>query len=150
MNGAYPLGFAPFCGEPEITTLAYEPVAPPAAVTFDPASGDFLLDADGRYEEGESIEEQVTLSFAAPRGSLKHAPEIGHDFLTLPRVSGARLDAEIDRAAVRATPFDRLLAAGRVEFLGCTKVHPKNTETRLAIRWRKTGAIRSELAIVGR
>ena len=139
MNGAYPLGLAPCCGEPIETTTRYLPVAPPAAVRFDPLSRDFLLDADGRYQALEPVDQQVVLSFSVPRGKLKHAPEVGHDFLTLPRVTGAKLDAAIERAAREATPFAELLARGDVVFRGVTTKHPKSTESRIVVMYSKVG-----------
>jgi hypothetical protein len=130
----------------------YQRVAPPAAAYFDPLTRDFLLDAEGRTRDMGTIEQQVALAFATPRGKLAHAKTIGHDFLDLPRFSGAKLDAEIDRFARRASPFDSLLSRGLVELLPpIDKLHPKDTETRLAISWRKTGetAVRTANVVTG-
>lgn len=137
MNGRYPLGLAPFCGEPVELTTPYLPVAPPEAVRFDPLTRDFLLDDEGRYEELEPVDQQTVISFSVPRGHLKHAPHVGHDFLTLPRLTGARLDAEIERRAQQATPFADLLKSGAVVFRGVEVRHAKNTESRIVVKYSK-------------
>lgn len=137
--GSGPLGGMPIGVDPPTFGPEYQRVAPPAAVYFDPRTGDFRQDAAGRILNMGTVEQQVALAFSVTRRSVKHAPDVGHDFLALPRVHGARLDAAIDRAARQATPFDRLLADGLVELLGVEKTHPKDTETRLVVHWRKTG-----------
>lgn len=143
-------GGMPFGADPPTFGAEYQRVAPPAAVYFDPKSRDFLLASDGRYIDMGTVEQQVALSFSIPRESLAHAPEIGHDFLTLPRLGKAALDAEIDRRAKLASPFDRLLRDGVVEFVGAIeKQHPKDTETRLAIAWRLTGVPVVRTTVVG-
>lgn len=142
--GAMPAGY-----DPLVTLAPYKPGGPPSAIKLDLRNKDAVLDADGKYEDMGTIEQQVALAFGYPRRSLKHKPEIGHDFLTLPRVHGAALDAEIDRRARIATPFDQLLADGLVELLGVEKRHPKTTETGIAILWRKTGEVGVRRELVG-
>jgi len=122
----------------------------PAALKIDLRNRDLKQGSDGHIEDMGTIEQQVALAFGIPRGSLKHSPNIGHDFMTLPRLAQAALDAEIDRRAQNATPFDQLLAAGKVELISISKQHPKTTETRLSIQWRKVGDVTVRTTPVGR
>lgn len=137
-------------GDPPLFSGEYQRVAPPPAAYFDPLSREFLLDDEGRYRDMGTVEQQVALSFAVPRGSLAHAPDVGHDFLTLPRLGQAALEAEIDRRARIASPFAQLLAAGTVELVGVIeKAFPKDTEFRLGISWRKTGETQTRTTPIG-
>lgn len=147
--GPYPLGGAPLGSNPQTFATPYRPGAPPAAIRLDLLNRDATLDEDGRHEDMGTIEQQVALAFSCARGTLKHAPLVGHDFFDIGRMSRARQDAAFARAAVRATPFDRLLRDGLVEFLSIETTHPKSTEARFVIRWRKTGAARVETTPVG-
>lgn len=147
--GDSPAGRAP-AGLGKQTFLdPYVEKRPPAAIKLDVKTRDHRQDADGHIEDMGTVEQQVALAFGYPRGSLKHSPTTGHDFLTLPRVHGAALDAEIDRRARIATPFDELLASGEVELVSIEKQHPKSTETRLAISWRKIGETTVRSTAVG-
>ncbi len=148
--GADGFGGAAFGADPPTFGPQYERVAPPAAVYFDPLSHEFLLDSEGRYREMTPVEQQVAISFSVPRGHLAHAPNVGHDFLTLPRLGRAALDVEIDRRARLASPFDRLLADGTIEIVGVIgKTHPKDTESGITIQWRLTGDTTTRTTTVG-
>jgi len=127
----------------------YVPAGPPAAIKLDLENHDATLDEDGHFEDMGTIEQQVALSFGYARGSIKHMKSVGHDFLDMPRLARAPLDAEIDRVARLASPFDQLLATGKVELLGVAKQHPKTTESRIAIEWRKTGETQVRTTTVG-
>lgn len=144
-------GAAGFGTDDVPTPPAYVPADPPRAVYFQPRIGDFLLDPSGRYRELDPIDLDVILAFSTPRGSLLHAPEVGHDYLSLRPLWGAALDAEITRLASLATPFDKLLAAGKVFLLGVTAFHPKNTESDIVIQYSKIGNTQPlEVAVVTR
>jgi len=147
--GDAPAGHTPAGLGVQTLSAPYTPSTAPAAIRLDVKNRDASLDSSGRYEDMGTIEQQVAIAFAHPRGSLKHSPNTGHDFLDLPRVVGAELDAAIERAAKQATPFDRLLASGKIEFLGISSQHPKRTESRVVIEWRKTGDTTTRTALVG-
>lgn len=147
--GDAPAGHTPAGLGAQTLLPPYVPGGPPAAIKLDTRARDAVLDADGKFEDMGTIEQQVAIAFGYARGSLKHAPNVGHDFLTLPRTSRANLDAEIDRRARVASPFDQLLAAGTVELVSVVKQHPKKTETRIAITWRKTGDTSTRITFVG-
>lgn len=147
--GAGSFGGQSFGGDPIVFAGDYVPADPPSAVRFDPRSGDLLLDTAGRTDDMGTVEQQVALAFSAPRGAILHAPDVGHDFMTLPRLGQVPLDAEIDRRAKLATPFDQLLRAGTVVLDGVDKQHPKDTETNLVIRWHKAGEQQQRTTPVG-
>lgn len=147
--GATPFGYGPFGETVEAASVTYEPLPPPPAILFDPYVRDAVLDADGRFEEMDVVDQQVVLSFAIPRGSVKHAPEVGHDFMTLPRVFGKALEDEVKRRAALASPFDRLVKAGEVNIVAVTLQNPKKTESRIAISYRKRGETQTRSATVG-
>jgi len=147
--GAAPAGSTPAGLDAQTFLTPYVPKAPPAAIKLDIFERDAVLDADGHFENMGTIEQQVAISFAYPRGSIKHSKTTGHDFMDLPRLARAPLDAEIERRARQASPFDALLRDGKVELLKVTTQHPKTTESRIAITWRKTGDTAQRTAIVG-
>lgn len=144
-----PFGSTPFGLGPQVFATPYVPADLPGAVQLDPLTRDAPLDSDGHYGAMGTIEQAVVISFTIPRGSLRHSPTTGHDFLTLPRLSRVKLDAEIDRRAAQASPFDQLIAAGLVELVRVVKNHPKATETGLLIEWRRMGTARVEETPVG-
>lgn len=148
--GTDPFGATLLGGALPTGSLAYAPSGAPEAVFFDPEAKDFVQDDEGHLEGTTNEDQQVVLAFSVPRGALKHAPEVGHDFMTLPRYSGARLDAEIERRATLATPYDRLLAAGKVRHLGVVIKHPKDTESRIAVKYRNLVTNRIEEVTIGR
>lgn len=147
--GGDPFGYGPFGEIVETPSVRYEPVPPPAAILIDLEARDAVLDADGRYEGTDPIDQQVALSFGVPRGSIKHAPDLGHDFLTLPGVTGDRLRVECERRAAAATPFADLLTSGAVELVSVTHQEPKRGEVRIAIAYKKRGETRVRTAVVG-
>lgn len=147
--GDAPAGRTPAGLGVQTLSASYTPSSAPAAIRLDVRSRDAALDSIGRYEDMGTIEQQVAISFAYPRGSLKHSPSVGHDLFKIDRVVGAELDAAIERAARQASPFDRLLAAGKVEFIKVSAQHPKNTESRVAIEWRKTDETTTRTTLVG-
>lgn len=149
MFGAEPLGDGLFGATTETVTEPYEPAPPPAAIFFDAGTRDATLDADGRYEEMDPDDQQVALSFAVARGTVKHAPEVGHDFLELLDVPPSKLQATAERMAAEASPFDSLLAARRVELLGVEVRVPKRGEVRTIIKYRKLGERQVRTADVG-
>lgn len=147
--GSGPLGSMPIGVDPPTFGPEYQRVAPPPAAYFDPRTGDFLQDEAGRILDMGTTEQQVALSFAIQRRSLAHDRTVGHDFLDMPRVHGEKLKAEIRRRARLASPFDALLASGRVELLGVESEHPKDTESRMLIRWKLAGDNQERTAAVG-
>ena len=147
--GSYGAGLGYAGTDPVFPTTVYVPADPPAAIYLDLGSRDALLDALGRFQEMDPIDQQVVLSFGVPRGYFKHSPETGHDFLTLPRLSTKLLDAEINRRAQQATPFADLIASGDVTFLGTTTTHPKRTESDIVIMYQKRGDTTTRTVLSG-
>lgn len=148
--GSGPWGAMPFGGDPPSFAPDYTPVPPPAAMSFAPLAGDFVQNAQGQIADMGTIEQAVTLAFSVPRGSLAYATDVGHDFLTVPRQSStAALDAAYLRCAQTATPFDQLISRGLVELVGITTDHPKDTESRIFVNWRKTGSSQTRTTPVG-
>ncbi len=135
--GADPFGAGLFGDEPEQSTVRYVPVAPPAAIFLDAFGRDAVLDELGRFLGMDTDDQQVAISFMVARGTAKHAPEVGHDFMTLPRITGAPLQAECERRAAAASPFDTLLASGAAKLLSVTVVQPKRGEARITISYQK-------------
>lgn len=137
--GAGYFGTSPFGADTDEASVRYLPVPPPPAIFLNPLTRDAEIDSLGRIRGMTPFDQQVAISFMVPRGTVKHAKEIGHDFLTLPRVTGAALQAECERRAAAATPFDRLLASGAATLLGVDVTNPKRTEAGIVIRYKKRG-----------
>jgi hypothetical protein len=114
-------------------------VLAPEAIKLDVFNGDAVLDAYGRYDGVTTVQQQVALAYGVPRGSLAHAPEIGHDFLKLPRVNREGLEQEIQRLAPLATPVNKLIARGQMVIIAVHSEHPKRTESRIIVTYRLAG-----------
>jgi hypothetical protein len=127
----------------------YQAVLAPEAIKLDLRDGDAVLDSTGRYEGVTTVEQQIALAYGAPRGRLKHAKEVGHDFLTLPRTNREGLQRELERRAPLATPVDRLIAAGEVEIVSVRSEHPKRTESRIVVSYRLRNEREPRSIIVG-
>jgi hypothetical protein len=127
----------------------YQEALAPEAIKLDLPAGDAVLDERGRYDGVTTVEQQIALAFGVPRGSLKHAPEVGHDFMTLPRANKSTLQIEIQRRAPRATPVDRLIEAGEMEIVSVHSEHPKSTESRIIVRYRLRNEREPRSIIVG-
>lgn len=136
--GGSPPGTFPFGQQLEPAFVRYAAAPPPPAILLDLALRDAVLDANGRFEAMDVTDQKVAIAFGVPRGSVKHAPHIGHDFRALPRVRGSALVAACESAAASATPFDELIAAGAVRLLDVEVLQPKTGETRIAIRYQRT------------
>jgi hypothetical protein len=117
----------------------YQPVLAPEAIKLDLRAGDAVLDESGRYDGVTTLQQQVAIAYGVPRGKLKHAPHIGHDFLTLPRLNRAGLQEELRRLAPLATPVDRLIARGLLEIVSVESEHPKLTESRIIVSYKLAG-----------
>lgn len=121
------------------SSATYKPVSPPPAIFLSALERDAQLDEFGRFRPMDPIDQAVAISFMVARGTVTHAPSIGHDFLELPRLTGARLVAACERAAAAASPFDALIAAGTVKLLGVDVFVPKRGEVRITVRYQKRG-----------
>jgi hypothetical protein len=86
------------------------------------------------------VEQQAAIAWGVPRGRLAHAPEVGHDFLTIPRLNEAGVRAEIQRLVPLASPIDKLIADGEIEILSIQSQHPKRTESRIVVHYRLRGS----------
>jgi hypothetical protein len=118
----------------------YAPIPPPPAIKLNLRIGDAVLTTTGRYMASLPTEQQIALAWGVPRGRLQHAPEVGHDFLSLPRANQAALEAEIQRRVPLANPVDRLLASGEMEIISVRSHHPKSTESRIVVTYRLRGS----------
>lgn len=131
------------------TATQFQPFPPPAAILIDPLARDAVLDENGRVLGMDADDQKVVLSFSVPRKSVRHASNVGNDFATMPPLSGAALQAECERRAAAATPFDSLIASGRVTLLGVSITRPKPGETRIVVRYKKLGQSQVRSVIVG-
>jgi hypothetical protein len=134
--GAYPAGMGPAGGMPIAPGSLLAPRSPPAAIYLDLASKDALVTPDGFWAEMDPIDQQVVTTFGTAKGSLKHAPEIGHEFRSLPRKTGTALDNEIRARAERAEPFATLLSKGLVRLDAVYIARQKSGESNIVIQYR--------------
>jgi hypothetical protein len=147
--GAGSFGEGLFGELPEFSSAQYVPMPPPPAILLDAGARDAVLDVLGRVVGMDPDDQLVALSFMIRRKSVKHAPEIGHDFFDMPPFTGARLQAAAERFAAAATPFDRLIASGRVTLVGVQASRPKPGETRFVVKYKKLGSSQVRSASVG-
>jgi hypothetical protein len=134
--GQFPAGSGPAGGAPITAGSLLAPRNPPAAIYLDGASKDALVDPDGFWVEMDPIDQQVVTTFTTPKGALKHAPEIGHEFMSLPRKTGTALDNELRARAARAEPFATLLSKGTVVLDAVYITRQKTGETNIVIQYR--------------
>lgn len=141
MGRARTLTYRDAAGTPSVR---YQHIPAPPAIKLNLRVGDAVMSTTGRYMPSLPVEQQVALAWGVPRGRLAHAPEVGHDFLTLPRLNESGLRAEIQRRVPLATPVDRLIAAGEIEIISIRSEHPKTTESRLIVTYRLRGASQTQ------
>jgi hypothetical protein len=134
--GQYPAGAGPAGGDPIVPGSLLAPRNPPAAIYLDGASKDALVDPDGFWVEMDPIDQQVVTTFTTPKGSLKHAKEIGHEFRSMPRKTGKALDNELRARAARARPFADLLGKGVVTLDAVYITRQKTGESNIVIQYR--------------
>jgi len=89
--GAFPAGVGPAGADPLPVPFGATPPrnrTPPAALLFDGASQDFLLDpATGLYREINPVDQQVALALLVNLGSITSAPEVGAPFRSILRIT---------------------------------------------------------------
>lgn len=87
--GWFPAGIGPAGYDPVIPPDAPRRVRPPAALRYDGATRDFLLDANGFYEEIHPVDQKVALALCISRGAVAAVPELGNQLRTIRRTSRA-------------------------------------------------------------
>jgi len=86
----------------------------PAAIRFEGASRDWVLDQNGDYRRVTPNEQAVVLALSVRRGALKSSPNVGNTLLDIQYLGGVKLGADIEDRVRIANPIARLLAAGAI------------------------------------
>jgi hypothetical protein len=134
--GDFEAGAGPAGEDPVVEQTPYQPIKPPAAIYLDLATRDSRLDSNGNWDAMDTTEQQVVISFAYFKGTVKSAPNVGNDFNQLPRNRGAALIPDALRIASEAFPFSDLIAKGYASLEGVIVQSPKWGEARIAVQWR--------------
>jgi hypothetical protein len=96
--GNYPAG-AGHCGlDPLPPPVPPRDVSPPAALRFDGASKDFLLDANGHYYAIHPVDQQVALVLLVGLGTIASAPTVGAAFRRIQRITSSTQSQATDMA----------------------------------------------------
>jgi hypothetical protein len=85
--GDFPAGDTPAGFDPAQDPGRARAVRYPAAIQLDGASGDYLLDANGRYIESHPVDQRVALKMLTINGSIASSPDTGSLFRKMPRMS---------------------------------------------------------------
>ena len=86
--GSFPAGFGPTGLDPLPPPPRARDVTPPAALWFDGATQDFLLDrSTGLYVPLHPVDQRVALALLVNLGSLSGAPAVGAAFRSITRIT---------------------------------------------------------------
>jgi hypothetical protein len=139
--GSFPAGQGPAGKDPVVRSPEVF-VQFPAATFVDLGVRDHLLDSDGNWREMDPVDQAMQLAFLIRRGTLRSAPEIGHTFRDLTRVSpnAATLQEEGRRRAKLAQPAKDMIDAGFAEITLVTVRSPKRGELSAEVTYRNLRA----------
>lgn len=85
--GNFPAGFGPCGMDPLPPPVPPRSVTPPAALRFDGASKDFLLDAEGHYLAIHPVDQAVAIALLVGLGTVTSAPGVGAAFRQIKRIT---------------------------------------------------------------
>lgn len=88
------------------------------ATFFDLSVRDAVLLEDGRITAAHPVDQQVQMSFAIERGTLRSAPEIGHTLRQLRRGNRQQVTQDFIARVLDAQPYAQLILEQKIEHLG--------------------------------
>jgi len=110
--GSTPAGLVPAGFDPAGTVGAARDVTLPHALFLDPATMDFAVDADGRYESVHPVDHWVLMQLALASGGTPAAPSVG---TTLRDIQiGTREQMTIEARRIVANALAERVATGDV------------------------------------
>jgi hypothetical protein len=95
-------------GPPRAVTL-------PAAIQYDGATGDYPLDANGRYISLHPVSQRVALKLLLRQGSIASAPDVGSGFAAIGRGSSAAREDQARKIVKTTLKSD--IDAGDIELV---------------------------------
>lgn len=114
--GSRRAGFGPSGVDPLPPPVPPRNVTPPAALWFDGATQDFLLDpVTGLYVPLNPVDQKVALALLVNLGSISSAPAVGASFRQIRRITYST-KTEATRAANDA--LVSLVTAGQIQIVG--------------------------------
>lgn len=99
---------------PRPITPGNRPFRGPAAMMYDGASKDWLINADGRYKSVHPVDQGVVLSVLSRQGSIKSSPTTGSTLHEVEYLGGPELASDVDDRVKRSNPLARYLKSGAV------------------------------------
>ena len=117
MPGAssYPAGSAPAGASPLAPANIPRGVVYPKAIQFDGATGDYLLDDNGRYVECHPVTQRVVLKLLVKLGSIGSAPTQGAAFKNIVRGTPAQRTNQVQQIVKDTLKDD--IAAGDIKLV---------------------------------
>lgn len=92
--GAHPAGLGPAGANPFAEAPLPRNVSLPTAILFDGQSGDYLLDANGRYQSLHPVSQRVALKLLVKFGAIASSPKTGAAFSVIKRGTPAQREAQ--------------------------------------------------------
>jgi hypothetical protein len=113
--GSSPAGAAPAGADEAASAPAPRVVTLPAAILFDGASGDYPLDADGRYKALHPVTQRIVLKLLVRLGSIGSANTTGAPFRDIKRGSADKRANQARQIVKTALKDD--IAAGDIKLV---------------------------------
>lgn len=112
--GDFPAGFGPCGMDPLPPPVPPRAVTPPAALRFDGATKDFLLDAEGHYLAIHPVDQAVALALLVGLGTAPSAPAVGAAFRQIKRITPS---TKVQATNMATAALAALVRAGKVGVL---------------------------------
>ncbi len=109
--GSYGAGMGPAGEDPLAAASAPRSVTPPAALWFDGATRDFLLDSQGRYLGIHPVDQRAALALLIAYGTISSAPTTGNKVRRIQKIIRSTPDQVRDYVS---QCLDSLIRAGDI------------------------------------
>jgi hypothetical protein len=131
---SYPFGVGPFGEDPVQTSDPAVQQTPPAAIYLDLGTQDAKVE-DGLWTSMHPVDQAVQLSFGVRRGTLRSAPDVGHQFDLIRVIGNTRFEGDVRAATRDAFPFSRLVTDGSITHLDTVIQRGKSGEFRVLVSY---------------
>jgi hypothetical protein len=132
--GSFPAGFGPAGVDPVVASEPSGPFTPPAAIYIDLGTADAKVVA-GVWQSMHPVDQAVQLSFGVRRGTIRSAPNVGHEFDKIRVIGNVRFEGDVRAAARDAFPFSKLVDNGSITHLDTMIQRGKTGEFKVLVSY---------------
>ena len=130
----YAFGVGPFGEDPVQTSDPAVQNTPPASIYLDLGTQDARVEG-GLWASMHPVDQAVQLSFGVRRGTLRSAPNVGHELNEIRVLGNARFEGDVRAAARDAFPFARLVDDGSITHLATEVQRGKAGEFKVLVSY---------------